>query len=231
MDTENKTSSEQRRELFLFMMEIKGFFFHLRSRHFVPLLLMGVFAIVWIYPVGSPMAAVVLVLLAGLETQFNNIFFRTPNELEAMILFPLSWKRVIIVKNFATLTLLSILFILTTIALLYYSPEGVAWGRISEALLFLSTIVFPLLHVGNTNSVQSPRKETGFRINDFVELVWMLLMTAILSVPYYFLMSVLDLPLLCILYGIGTAVIWYRFSVVKTARRLEMEKTKLCSNL
>ena len=62
------------REQLLLKSEIKMYFLQRRALHFVPLLIGGVFLMAWIYPVGSPFLPVIIVVILGLELQFNNIF-------------------------------------------------------------------------------------------------------------------------------------------------------------
>src|ERR1044071_26323 len=102
------------REKLLLVMEIKQHFLHRRCLHFVPLLLFGAFMTTWIYPVGSPFAPIVIVVVAGLELQFNNILFRSPTHLEAMSMFPFTWERIVLVKNLATILLVGIVSLITT---------------------------------------------------------------------------------------------------------------------
>ncbi|MEK9137013.1 MAG: hypothetical protein AAB393_07815, partial [Bacteroidota bacterium] len=93
------------RERLLIRMEIRQFFLHPRSLHFVPLTLAGVMLVLWSH-LASPFIAVIVVVFAGLEPQFNNILFRTPLELESLIMFPTERKNVEKAKNVATILLM-----------------------------------------------------------------------------------------------------------------------------
>ena len=214
----------------LFSTEIRQFFVHRRSLHFVPLLVGGVVLTAWVYPAGSPFLPIVIVVLIGLEPQFNNIFYRTPNELEALIMFPTSWKRVVMMKNLAAVALTLICFILTSMALLYFSPEIVTFRLTSDAILYLLTIMFPLTQLGNTRSIQHPRRNAGWQIDDFIEAVWMLATIGVLSIPYFLLTGLIEAPVLVITYGVATMVVWYKVSLSKIAANLEKEKEWICMN-
>lgn len=219
------------RDVFLLKMELKEFFNHRRAFHFVPLLLVGVFTIVWIYPVASPFVPIIVLVIAGLELQFNNIFYRTPKELEALCLFPLSWQRIILIKNIAAIILVVALLIVTSMALLYFSPQQVTMDDVLQAWLYVCTVLFPLLSMGNTQSVRRPRRQSGLQTSDLVEAIWLVIDLAILSLPFYMFSSVLALPVLSLLYGAGSATYWYRASIPKTSSRVEQEHTALCSSL
>ncbi len=217
------------KEILLLRTELKEYFLQRRSLHLLPLALFGVFMMAWIYPVASPMAPIVLVVIAALESQFNNIFYRTGNELEAMALFPLSWRRIIFVKNLSTIVLVAGLIVLTSMALLYFSPDEMTLDRWGEGWMYVATIIFPLLHIGNGQSVRRPRRVTGLQIGDLVETLWLMVNLAVVSIPYYLFMHVFHLGILCQVYSVLAGWFWYRHSVKDTARQIEREISALCS--
>ncbi len=205
------------RRWFLFSMEIRDFFRHRRAFHLFPLLLAGVYLMAWIYPVGSPFAPVIFVVLIGLEPQFNNIFFRRPIEPEAMAVLPVSWSEVILAKNLATLGLVCLLMITCSMALFYFSPEKIRPSAAGDAALYLASILPPMLCLGNSQSIKEPRRETGFRIADAVDAVWHLVHLAILSIPYYILVSLMHFPALLLVFMAGAITFWHRSSIPRTA--------------
>ncbi len=217
------------KERLLLRTELKEYFLHRRSLHFFPLVFFGVFLMAWIYPVASPMAPIVVIVIAALESQFNNIFYRTGNELEAMALFPLAWRRIILIKNLCTIILLVALIALTSMALLYFSPDKMTYDRWGEAFAWVATIIFPLLHIGNGQSIRRPRRATGLQIGDLVETLWMMVNLALASIPYYLFVYVFHLRVLCLVYALLAGVLWYRYSLKRTARQIEREIPTLCS--
>lgn len=216
---------------FLLKLELQEFFVHRRSLHFVPLAMCGVFLSAWIYPVGSPFVPVVLVVVVGLELQFNNIFYRSPMELDAMSLFPISWREIILIKNVATILLLLMLCVLSSMTFLYFSPERITLSHVTESLMYLSTIVFPLLQFGNTQSVRRPRRESGLQINDFIEAVWTLINVAFLSAPFFIFRDMVGMSELSFVYAALTWFLWYRFSLPRTADRIQQEIATICSTV
>ena len=97
------------KEWVLFNMEVRRFFSDRHNLKFIPLICLAVVLIVWPY-IGSPFVPVVLAVFAGLESQYNNMLFRSPAEYETLSLFPVSWRHVILAKNLSTLTITVILF-------------------------------------------------------------------------------------------------------------------------
>jgi hypothetical protein len=216
------------RYLLLLQAELKGFFRHRRSAHLIPLWVMGVLITGWIYPIGSPFAPVVIVVAAGLELEFNNIFFRSPNEVKAMHLFPLPVRGIVVTKNLTTLLLFTGLCALTSMALLYFSPEVVGVRQLAGAACYLSSVLFPLLVIGNDHSIRNPRPACGLQLNDMLEAIWMLVYLGLISLPYFVLRAVLDHPAPSLVYGLATAMYWYRVSIPRTVAHYERERMNLC---
>jgi len=213
----------------LISMELRQFFRHPRCMHFIPLLVFGAFFTAWLYPVASPVAAVMVVVFCGLELQFNNIFFRTTNEIEALMLLPLPWHRVVFLKNLSTILLSSFFVIVVSITLLYFSPSVVGKAQLIDAGMYYLTVIFPLLHIGNGRSIESPRRSSGLRINDLIEALWMAATLSIVSIPFLLCVNLFHLPVLCLVYGAGCSVLWYRVSIPKTAQDIERESLTLCN--
>ena len=216
------------RERKLFQMEIKEFFSHRRSLHFLPLVIAGMFLMSWVYPPGSPYAPIIIIVLSGLEPQYANMLFHTSNELEALSVFPIAWKRVVYVKNLATIVLTVLWAILCSMMLLYFSPDVLTVRYMTDALLWLFSIMFLLINFGNEESWRHPRRFSGFLIDDAIGIVWMLILIGFFSLPYLLLVKVVKLPLLCLAYDVGTAFFWHRRSIPRTAVMIERQCATIC---
>lgn len=218
------------RERLIVAMEIRQCFSAKRIPVFVLLMLTAIFLVVQESEI-SPLVVVFLAVFAILELQFNNILYRSPHELEALSMFPISWRQVVLVKNLATIALTGIVTIIVSMTVLYFSPKPLETRLIHEALLYASTMIFSLLHAGNTESLRSPRKSAGWRMDDLVQAAGMLLFVLVLSLPYIVFTVVLQLPLLNVFYAIGVAWFWYTYSLPNTALKIEQQKTRLCTTL
>jgi hypothetical protein len=214
----------------LFAMEIRQLFLHPRIFHFIPLMLAGIFLTAWVYPVASPYSPVLIVVLYGLELQFDNILFRSPREFETLVMFPVEWRRVVMAKNLACVALVALGFIVTSMTLIHFSPASPTRGHLMSAVLYLLTILFPLIHIGNLRSIRHPRRESGLRINDLTEAVWMTASIGLLSIPYIIFMHLMESPVLCIAYVAGTIVFWYRYSVPTTSDLIGKETLTVCAS-
>ena len=208
--------------------ELKEIFAQRRVYHFLPLLVIGSFLMAWIFSVGSPFAPIIVLVVTGLEPQFNNIIFRTPNELQALGILSCSWRNVIVAKNVASLIHFGLFLILVSMSLLYFSPEAITGAHAEEAALYIVTVAFPLLHTGNTQSLRRPRRYSGLRLEDLVQAVWMCVNLALLSVPFY-VFSNLPLPWIsCTAYGVLTGILWYKISVRSSSVYLAEHFSDLC---
>lgn len=217
------------KEMLMLKTELREYFFHRRSLHLVPLVVAGMFLMAWVYPAASPMAPVVVIVIAALEPQFNNILYRTKNELEAMAVLPLSWERIVLVKNLATILLVIGLIVLAAMALLYFSPDEMTPERWGQTALYIATILFPLLHFGNGQSVKRPRRTCGLLTNDVVEAIWILISLLLVSLPYYVFVNIFKLWIFSAVYAVAAGWFWYAHSVKATARHIEKDVPAICS--
>ncbi len=217
-----------RREVMLFTMELHQCFSARRIPVFILLILVAIFLVVQESEL-SPMFIVFLAVFAILESQFNNILFRTPHELEALSMFPLSWDRIVLVKNIASIVLMGIVTVIVSMSTLYFFPWPTNWTLVVDALIYSSTIIFLLLHIGNRESVQAPRKSLGWGVSDLVQAVGMLLFVCVLSFPYILFTIVLKLQWLNLVYAFITGWFWLTRSIPGTALAIESRKTRLCT--
>ena len=211
----------------LIAMEIRQFFLHQRSLHFIPLSLIGVLLVLWPY-FSSPFVPVFIVLFAGLEPQFSNILFRTPLELESLSVLPLGWEKIARAKNIAAVILVCIVAPILAATLMYFSPSVLTLDDVKGATLYLSTVLLPLIHVGNLRSVQHPRRKTGWQFDDLAGSVELLINLGVLSIPYALFVEVLNVPALCIPYFAASIMFWWRYSIPKTAQLIETERITVC---
>lgn len=197
--------------------ELAGYIRSPLPRRFLLLLPAGIFLVVWTWHVASPFAAVIWMVVAGLEPRFNNIFYHTSTELEALSLFPADWRRIVLVKNFSTLLIGAFAFLTVSVVLLWFSPEVHLSGSLREAFLWLLTVTFPLLSLGNDASVRYPRRDAGPPHEGLLDAAWISLTLLAVSVPYFLITRLVELPWLCIPYAAATAADWYFRSVARTA--------------
>lgn len=177
----------------------------------------------------SPFVPIFAALFIGLEPQYCNIFFHTPNEFEALSVMPLHWTDVILAKNLSTIVITLICLPIVSILVLYFSPDTAPAHQFINAGLYFLSILFPLLHAGNLQSLLHPRRHLGWHMDDLAGSVLMAVFLAVFSIPYFVLVEAAGSPPLCLLYAGATGIFWFRHSFATTARRVMDSTSTLCT--
>jgi hypothetical protein len=185
----------------------------------VVLLPLSILVAVWQYS-GSSLIPAIASALVILEPRFNNFLFTSPAEGQALLLFPSRWREIIAAKNLAAAVLLFLLVPILAIAIGFFGLRPPVPGDWLNALLYLLTILFPLWHLGNLHTVQHPRRKVGWSLGDLSDAIFLLFTAGLASIPYAILSSLRLSPLWCSLYALGSAVLWWRVSLPRTARLL-----------
>lgn len=185
----------------------------------VVLLPLSILVAVWPYS-GSSLIPAIASALVILEPRFNNFLFTSPIEGEALSLFPSRWREVVAGKNLATTLLLFLLVPLLAIPVGFFGLRPSVPRDWLNALLYLLTILFPLLHLGNLHAVQHPRRRVGWSLGDLADAIFLLLTAGLASIPYAVFSSLRLSPLWCSLYALGGAALWWRVSLPRTERLL-----------
>jgi len=221
-------SSQGKNLQLIFSIEMRQCFSQGRLLSYVVMALFGIGLV--LQPGDLPLFVVVfLVALGSLEEQFNNMFFRSPHELEALATFPVSWRRIVLTKNLATIAGTAIVSLCMSMVILYFAPRSPDLVQLGNGVVYLMTILFPLLHIGNTRSWQEPRKNTRGHFDFVVQTGGMLIFAVILSIPHIILSTLMKLPSMSMLYAAIAAVYWFRVSVPQTARHVEQEIPRICT--
>jgi hypothetical protein len=200
--------------------ELSGFFRGELPYRFLPLLPAAAFLAAWTWTVASPFAPAVWLACVALEPRLNNMFYGSRRELEAFSLLPSRWDRIVLIKNLSTAGIAAGAFFLFSVITLYFSPEAFTTARAGETLLYVATIVFPLLILGNEASARHPRKNAGAFSGGISEPAWMSITLLIVSVPWFIITGLLERPLLSLPYAALTAGSWLFGSVPRTAARI-----------
>jgi hypothetical protein len=185
----------------------------------VPLALAGTAAALWPY-VGSPFLPLLAVLVFGTEPAFANLLFRSPRDLEATALLPLSWEEVVLSRNLATAGSAVVVFILMTEALVYTLPRLPGLSDSADALLWLGTLLFPLLHIGNELSVREPRRRSGWTFEDVARAGIFLAIGTVAAILHPLLSFIAGGPIASLLFLVAAAVYWRYRSIPAAAARI-----------
>jgi hypothetical protein len=204
--------------------ELRYFLLNPRQVLLFPLVLAGILLAMW-PSIGSPFVPVFLVVFLGTEREFNNILNRWPSQHEALLLFPVRWRGVILAKNLATMLITLLVAGCASIIILYFAPETPPRAETYHALVYLPTVLFPLLAAGNARSLHSPRAGRVADLDDLPEALISVVVLGAASIPFAILWGVLESGTLTLLYSAATAVYWITVSVPRTARAVASPTT------
>jgi hypothetical protein len=188
----------------------------------------AVIIIMWSYPVRfHPLFYTFVLGFAAIEGTYMNAFFRLPNELERMILFPISWHRIIIAKAISTLVLTAPFLLLSGILVSYAAvglpPAQILWNGL---LLFLSAS-FSMVSLGHILSIQYPRRKVFFNFDEAPYFLFQILALAISCLPYLILKVGFESDIACLLYSVLSGFVWYFVVVPRLADRVQLEQDKI----
>jgi hypothetical protein len=212
----------------LIAVEVRRFFTLTWNLRLAVLLVPAVWLALWEH-MPSPFIPIIAVLFVGLEPQYCNIMFRTPNEFEALSVMPVHWKHIVLAKNLSTVLITLLCLPIVSILVLYFSPDIVPAEHFWKTGLYLVSVIFPLLHTGNLQSLAHPRRHLGWRMDDLAGGILVTAFLAVFSLPYLLLVEAAGVPLLCLLYGGAAGYFWFRHSLKETARRITQPANALCT--
>ncbi len=182
------------------------------------LLPLSILVAVWQYS-GSSLVPAIASALVLLEPRFNNFLFTSPAEGEALSLFPSRWRVIVAAKNLSTTVLFILLVPLLAIPIGFFGAP-ISAREWSGGMLYTLTVLFPLLYLGNLQSLQHPRRSVGWSLGDLADALLLLLTAGIASIPYA-VFTTLEVPeLWCLLYAAAGAWFWWRFSLARSERLL-----------
>jgi hypothetical protein len=209
-------------------LEVRRFFSSAWNLRIVVLVAPAIWLALWEH-IPSPFVPVFAAIFIGLEPQYCNIFYRSPNEFEALSLFPVSWTAVVLAKNLATILITLVCLPIVGVVVLYFYPDVVPADHFWKAGLYFASVIFPLLHFGNLQSVQHPRRHPGWRMDDLGGAFIIGAAVLVLSIPYVLSVEVAEAPLVALLYSGAGGYFWLRHAIRETARRVEDARSTLCT--
>lgn len=216
--------TEQRILITLIRTEWIGLFSHPRSGHILPAVIAGILLVAWLYPVAPPSIAIIAALGLGLELQFTNCLSRSEREFEAFVILPVRWHTILLGKNIAALVISFFFLAVIMVTVYQFSPGRISTSDWSDPVVMFATMAFPLLHVGNNRAIAFPRRTSGWCPEDLVEGLWMVPTLGVLSLPYYLIINLFEMPWLSIPYVVVAGWLWYAISLPRAAYRITIER-------
>jgi hypothetical protein len=188
----------------------------------------AVIIFMWSYPVRlDPLFYIFVLGFASLEGTYMNAFFRLPNELERMILFPISWQMILVAKAISTLVL-TLPFLLMSGILVSYAAVGLPPIQILwDGLLLLLSASFSMVSLGHMLSIQYPRRKVFFNFDEAPYFLFQIVTLGVSCVPYLILKAVFGSDVACLLFAVQGWFVWYFMVVPRLADRMQQERDKV----
>jgi hypothetical protein len=185
----------------------------------LPLSVLAPLLSLWPY-IGSPFAPAVLGTILSLEPFYNNMLNIWPGQMTTGGLFPTGWESTLRRRNIAVIIVTWGVLSYFTVLVAYVQPEPVALEGISAFVLYMASIQFPLLMIGNSFSWQQIRGRSGWGLEDAAAALTMLIGACITSIPFLTLCGVPGDSIILILYTAVTGTFWWSRSIPRTARTI-----------
>jgi len=216
-------------EILLFPIELRRFFEEPRNAVMLPVALLVPFLSLWPY-FASPLLPALSATFACMEPYYLNMWYLWPGQFEGFALRPISWRRVIAVKNLAALVLTLILFWVFAAITFYFHTGRIAPNDLGDATLACVVAGMTLSIFGNNYSIVSPRGRMGWTLTDLAASVLAMLVGG---------MSLI--PVVVVSYLIGSweaygilitlaALLWAGWSLPSTAARIANNIPELWMN-
>ena len=176
----------------------------------LPLAVLTPFVSLW-PQFGSPFIPAMVAAFLALEPFYNNTLNTWPGQFTAYGLLPADWIVVLRAKNCATALITLGVVTLFMVLTAFMQPVAPGSGEAAACVLYLLSILFPMLAIGNVVSWQQPRARIGWGLEDAAAGLVMLLILGLVSLPYA-LLSMLEqneVPVL-IYSGLAAAIWWYK---------------------
>ena len=195
----------------------------------LPVALLVPFLSLWPY-FSSPLVPAFAATLACMEPYYLNMWYLWPGQLEGFAVRPISWRRVIAVKNFVALVLTLMLFWVFAAITFYFHT-----GRIAPIELCTTTLACVVAGValsvfGNNYAIVSPRGRIGWTLTDLAASILAMLVGGVSLIPLVVL-SYLIGPWEA--YGILitlAALLWAGWSLPSTSVRIANSIPELWMN-
>jgi hypothetical protein len=206
-------------DLSLFALEMRGMAatrYHLRI---VPLAVLAPLLSLWPY-IGSPFIPAAIATMIVLEPCYNNALNMWAGQMTAGAVHPADWIRTLRRRNAVQIVLTWGVAALFTALVSFVQPEPPQLQQIGAFALYLASVQFPLLMLGNSFSWQQIRGRSGWGLEDAATALIMLVAGGIVSLPWLLISGAQGKNFVLVLYIAGTAVAWWMYAIPRTAQTI-----------
>jgi len=216
-------------ELLLFPVEMRRFFEEPRNAAILPLALLVPFLSLWPY-FASPLVPAIAATFACMEPYYLNMWYLWPGQLAGFALRPISWQRLIAVKNVTALALTLMLFWIFAAITLYFHTGRIPPNDLGNATLACIVAGAALSIFGNNYSIVSPRGRIGWTLTDLAASVLAMLVGGISLIPVVVLSYLIGSWEAYSVLIMLAALLWARWSLPTTSARIAHSVPELWMN-
>jgi hypothetical protein len=206
-------------DLSLFALELRGMAatrYHLRI---IPLAILAPLLSLWPH-IGSPFTPAAIATMIVLEPCYNNALNMWAGQMTAGAVYPADWIRTLRRRNTVQITLTWGVATLFIALVSYVQPEPPPLQQIGAFALYLASVQFPLLMLGNSFSWQQVRGRSGWVLEDAATALIMLVAGGLVSLPWFLVSGARGGLIMLLFYIAGTAVAWWTYAVPRTAQTI-----------
>ena len=206
-------------DMSLFALELRGMAatrYHLRI---IPLAILAPLFSLWPY-LGSPFTPAVIATLIVLEPCYNNALNMWAGQMTAGAVYPADWIRMLRRRNVVQIVLTWGVAALFTALVCYVQPEPPPLQQLGAFALYLASVQFPLLMLGNSFSWQQIRGRSGWGLEDVATALLMLVAGGLVSLPWFLVSGMPGDLIVLVVYSAGTAVAWWTYAVPHAAQTI-----------
>ncbi len=185
----------------------------------LPLAILAPLVSLWPY-IGSPFLPAAIATLLALEPFYNNGLDLWCGQLTAGVVLPADAVRMMRMRNIGVIILTWSCAAFFAALVAFVQPEPPAMRDLGTFALYLLSIQFPLLIVGNDLSWQQIRPVSRWTLEDAAAALIMTAAAGVLSLPYILIIGMPGDVIILLGYAACTAALWWTVALRRTARTI-----------
>jgi hypothetical protein len=157
------------------------------------------------------------------EDLYNNTFDISSNEFRAYQAYPVKYRKLIVIKNYAVIVLVIVYSMLASLIAVY--ALKISLYAVYLSLIYSLTICFPIVAIGNI--IYSKATKLNSPNYALMRMILNSVLIAILSLPYLVIKISLNNILFCYPYILVVILFWWFVSIPIASRQLSKNIYKL----
>jgi hypothetical protein len=161
------------------------------------------------------------------EDLYNNTFDMSSNEFRLYQLFPIKYRKMIIIKNYAVFIVIIVYSILVSLLAIY--ALQISLYAVYLSIIYSLTICFPIVTIGNIVFTKASKLNSPNYA--LIRMILNVIIVAILSLPYLILKIALKNILFCYPYILIAILFWWYVSIPIASKQLSKNTYKILGSI